>query len=678
MNAPVTPVRKPHERTPLLVCVALVFHALCGCSASEPPSGGLIVVIDSELAIPKDIDRVRLQIVQDGQVKQQRDIALGPDALLIPGEVRVASLGHDEPVEIRGVAYQRDRARIERHVISSIPSSREARLHMPFNFLCDGTVAEDGSSTCPRGRTCKQGSCQPATLTPGELEFDPQPAQTTTRAGVTGAGGDARAGTMPGPGSTGSMGTCYDVLACFAQSAVVEFSVETCSFAVGSAIDPARLNLALALPPNRDGICDSHGCFVVLDPQGDGWTLDDGTIRLPERVCRELPAYGPRIVSLSSSCARKPSGMAVCGAWSSATQAETVEPPALSASDIGNACDGRPTRGCGDCGNETRSCREGTWSAWSGDCSGEGVCRPGDARACEEGKTQYCSAACAWDRCGGDKPALPPPPPAGNDGEGEPGPSTPPDPSDGPPGDSGDIPSGCSGESERPCGECGVQRRECDPVTGDFSPWGACKDDRDCPGSEPDVPEPIECEGESSEACGHCGTRTRSCDTTLGEFSEWSECADEGECEPGDTQTCGNGGVQRCAEDCSWGMACTMQACREPLRTSCGRCGTQVRVCNTDTGMVGPWSACLGQGPCMPGTMQQCGADKTQYCESSCQWGQCKCAPGLEDCGSGCKSLREDRNNCGACGRACINRQICRAGGCMCPLNNPGPNCTAM
>lgn len=219
-----------------------------------------------------------------------------------------------------------------------------------------------------------------------------------------------------------------------------------------------------------------------------------------------------------------------------------------------------------------------------------------------------------------------------------------------------------------------MQRRECDAAAGTWSRWSECMGDEDCSGGGG----PMECDGPLSEACGGCGMRTRRCDTATGELSEWSECSSEGECEPGAMQTCGNGGTQRCGDDCTWESACSMQACNAPLREACGACGTRLRACDGNTGMPTAWGPCLGQGPCTPGTMQPCGADKTQFCDGSCQWGECRCAPGLTDCGGGCQSVRSDRNNCGACGRRCVNREICSANSCSCPLTNPGPNCTAM
>ena len=83
--------------------------------------------------------------------------------------------------------------------------------------------------------------------------------------------------------------------------------------------------------------------------------------------------------------------------------------------DAAQGCteDATELQGCGDCGQQTRTCTSGSWTPWSG-CTGEGVCSVGavenqscgtNVGACQEGlQSRTCSAACAWepwDACGG-------------------------------------------------------------------------------------------------------------------------------------------------------------------------------------------------------------------------------------------------------------------------------------
>jgi hypothetical protein len=56
------------SKTSLIRCVALglVASSLCACE-DEPASGQLIVRVDSDLALPKDLDLVRLDVTRGKQ-----------------------------------------------------------------------------------------------------------------------------------------------------------------------------------------------------------------------------------------------------------------------------------------------------------------------------------------------------------------------------------------------------------------------------------------------------------------------------------------------------------------------------------------------------------------------------------------------------------------------------------
>ncbi|WP_437604198.1 hypothetical protein WMF28_21770 [Sorangium sp. So ce590] len=60
-------------------------------------------------------------------------------------------------------------------------------------------------------------------------------------------------------------------------------------------------------------------------------------------------------------------------------------------------CVGPAAESCGNCGERTRTCDGGVWSAWSS-CSGEGACAPGDVQNCHGG-TQTCDSSCVWGAC---------------------------------------------------------------------------------------------------------------------------------------------------------------------------------------------------------------------------------------------------------------------------------------
>lgn len=160
-----------------------------------------------------------------------------------------------------------------------------------------------------------------------------------------------------------------------------------------------------------------------------------------------------------------------------------------------------------------------------------------------------------------------------------------------------------------------------------------------------------DCSGPASQACGNCGTQTRTCDTSTGIWSAWSACNGQGECAPNSSQSCGSGGTQSCGGNCKW-SECGNQACPGASTQACGKCGTQTRTCDKSSGAWSAWSACSGEGECMPKSPQTCGNGGTQSCGGDCKWpttcsGQ-KCAgASSQPCGNCGTQIRTCDGNSG-------------------------------
>jgi hypothetical protein len=250
----------------------------------------------------------------------------------------------------------------------------------------------------------------------------------------------------------------------------------------------------------------------------------------------------------------------------------------------GGVCCDRP------CGGSCETC---TAAGAVGTCSATG-CTPGAAQACGNQGTQTCTAACQWGECQGQR---------------------------------------CQGPASQSCGSCGTQTRTCN--NGVWSDWSGCASQGTC------APGAMQacgagglqtcdaacqwgpcggqtCAGPATQACGNCGMQSRTCGN--GTWSDWSACSNQGTCAPGATQACGMGGTQTCTPACQWGT-CGGQTCAGPATQACGNCGMQSRTCNN--GAWSDWSACGGEGTCMPGATQACGMGGTQTCSAGCQWDAC-------------------------------------------------------
>jgi sulfatase modifying factor 1 len=580
----------------MLVLLGVVGTAGACDESDEPAQGGLLVVIETELSLPKDLDHVRLHVSQFGRVLAEEEHAVGPDDLRLPASFRVAAPENPSPVLIRGVGSKDGKPRIQRDAVTPIPQSYLGRIRLPLNYLCDGTAESDGSSTCPADEeTCILGACAPSVV----------PSSLLTPEGEAGSG--------DGPGDPASV-RCFDVVACFADPIQAELELEDCSTVLPADTDERLLNVALRPHDDQPGVCDGSSCWNVLNRGRDGYRVDRRRVLLPEGVCESRARLGFDVF-LSTACLSKTLASPVCGPWSPVT--EPIEQPAPPPG-VGSACSGPTSQACGACGTRTRSCENGTWSSF-GECGGQLACEPDSSEACGVGGVRGCGGNCEWGRCSDQR---------------------------------------CVGPASRACGNCGTQRRSCaGEVWSDWSPCEnggvcrlnaveACSDGgiRTCAGNcEWSACSDAACDGPAAEACGTCGTRLRTCFD--GVWSDWSECEAQGECSPNSTEACGQDGTRTCGGNCAW-SECTGQLCDGLPTQSCGNCGTRSRVC--ENGVWSEWSECEGEGECRPDISWSCGNRGTMVCNGRCTFGPCS--------NQACTGApRRDCGNCGAQSRACDN-----------------------
>jgi hypothetical protein len=445
-----------------LAAVAILLLGLAGCGgkSASRSGGGLDVVVTTDLALPKDLDRLTLDATQGSKTLLHDDEQLGEGHLLMPAQFHVAASADTAPVLVRAVAYKDGVAAIERSAITPIPTSRVGVIRLAMNYLCVGSANADGTSTCGAQMTCSLGACQTAVTTP-EAQASTHPVD---------AGVDAA------DGGTGSVaGGCFDVGACFAAATAATVDPASCSVAIPAQADATRLNVALELPASGSGVCTPTACFVVLDSGADGWTVSGSLVILPKAICEPMGGAAIPAVVVTTSCAAKSAATPACGSWSRPTTPIEMPPP-----PIGGACQGAADRPCGNCGTQSRTCRNGAWSEW-GACGGEGPCAPNATQACGSAGTQSCGGSCQWGAC---------------------------------------TMQTCAGAASQACGNCGTQTRTCDGTSGTWSAWGACTGEGACaPGA--------------TQACGSGGTQS------CGGSCQWGACTMQ-TCAGAASQACGS------------------------------------------------------------------------------------------------------------------------------------------
>lgn len=315
-------MRRAHDLASLLPVLALT-ALTAGCSPS--PTGELIVVLQSDLSLPKDISVLRLEIRSAGETYHDWDYnGLGKKgSLLFPATIGIVA--SDEPsqtVSIRVTARtgtdrraEDSQARVLREVTTTVPQDRIATLHVPVQFLCDGSgenhgVGDAKNAECGEGKTCLAGQCVPIDVSSTDLPTYDQ-------------------GDVFGGGTGQQDGSCFDVTKCMEGGALTlpEPAGEECTLAV----DPGAGDVNVAIVTEVDGICGSESCLVALDAGStSGWVrAKDAPEKLvvPAKVCEKLGSQvrGLYTAPLKPGCPLKTVGTPTCGPWSAVGPPQVVK-----------------------------------------------------------------------------------------------------------------------------------------------------------------------------------------------------------------------------------------------------------------------------------------------------------------------------------------------------------------
>lgn len=279
-----------------MVVVGLGLGVMSGCSKPSE----LMIAIHTDLSLPKDIDTIRLEVLRGDDSKYQQDFENLGDADADPRlPLTLGLVAKEEPgaeVRVRVSARRGGEAgevRILREAVTTIPEERVALLHLPLQFLCDGSGSEknDGqveNKVCAVGQTCVAGACVSAAVDSAALsDYAPED--------------------VFGGGSGNGDGACFDVASCFAQGADVDVDSE-CAF------DDGAVNVALRT--ESDGVCGDKGCLVALDAGGDaGFQGSEGKVKLRATVCAQITAgkvLGVVAAPVGGSCPQKTMGLPIC------------------------------------------------------------------------------------------------------------------------------------------------------------------------------------------------------------------------------------------------------------------------------------------------------------------------------------------------------------------------------
>jgi hypothetical protein len=317
----------------LILPIGTCLAGMASCSA--PSKGSLVLAITTDMVTPKDINVVSVYVSSNSAVKFDYLGRVLPDGTVaLPATLAV--IEPDDPTEqihIRVIAFQEQKARVVRDVVTTVPQGRTSLLRLPLNLLDDGSGtgqlpamylpagpnnpsgAPEGNTsfiptdptvittTCQfleKGETMINGECKPAGVESSKLTDYQETA-------VYGAGGMM---------ANGAPATCFDVASCFSGATLIpasSISMTGCSFPLPQGADPAKLNLALATTDGT-GECTASGqCFVPLENDlNEGWSVSNGTVNMITGICMKMLGSGAQLYQVQGTCDAKTTSNPVC------------------------------------------------------------------------------------------------------------------------------------------------------------------------------------------------------------------------------------------------------------------------------------------------------------------------------------------------------------------------------
>lgn len=327
-----------------LVGAASVLAGVAPQACRSKDAGAVIVAMQSDMDVPKDITHVGVFVSSDGIVKvativpatEQGD---GRRVVKLPSTMAIVS-NEDKPdakVRVRVMAFQKDtatgklKARVTRDARTTVPKERRALLRMPLRFISDGsaqgTIDEKQFSevkplgfevndefsnsfglgdkltfTCPDGQTEIAGVCKPADVDSAAL---PEFKEEEVFGGATAA-------------AAATAGECFNPAKVYkgAEEIKPAFNEATgdCTLALSSPQPADKLNFAFWTRNDKggSGVCVPNEdpakvlCFVPLDGEGSDeplWTVAPGggtpdavtKVLFSPRVCQKLKADGIKL-----------------------------------------------------------------------------------------------------------------------------------------------------------------------------------------------------------------------------------------------------------------------------------------------------------------------------------------------------------------------------------------------
>lgn len=279
---------------------SLAVLGLAALSCSGAKNTEIMVAIQTNLGVPKDLNALTVEVFSGGQRIAGDTYVVGPTELRLPATIGIVP---DDPSKLSTVdvvvtgrlSDEPDetarKPRIVRRARVTFARDRVGLLRIPLHFACYD------QPSCPDGQTCVAGACEPIP----QIDGASLPAYSPEL--VFGAGG-----------SNEQLGACWNATQCLATTTPL-VARDRCTFALPTGSDPSRLSVVLAKAGGALGFCGGGTCRVPADRDPrEGWDWADASqsaIRLSPGVCDKVHLDG-MTVETTNLCASKVAELPLC------------------------------------------------------------------------------------------------------------------------------------------------------------------------------------------------------------------------------------------------------------------------------------------------------------------------------------------------------------------------------
>jgi hypothetical protein len=347
----------------------------CGSTKNK---GSLVLALETDVAVPANVNGIGISIAIDGHVQYSKLFALDQQVLndkkqrvvKLPATIALVEPADSSApqVAIRAVAFHDGEARIVRDVITTVPHARTALLRLPMQYLGykDGVsggvpanlfagvgtlqaqdmieihlddVADGGGLAADINQVVVASKCSPLkkeTNVDGvcvSYVVDSSTLPDYVKSDVFEGDVDSDGLSLPEK--------CFEVEECFADggtSVALDKSGTQCSFKLPSGFsDSSTLNVAMQVqhPVGPVGFCVGGSCLVPINrDDAHGFQVEGNVVRLPRGVCEHTTVTG---VVVSKGCPAKLPVMPIDGAGANCLDNNADGGPTTDAAASGDA-----------------------------------------------------------------------------------------------------------------------------------------------------------------------------------------------------------------------------------------------------------------------------------------------------------------------------------------------------